>query len=210
MKNICLFCFTFVALLLLNTSARAGVILTLTDDGTDLTFHYTGTMDLVAGHDFVGNTDRDRPGRIGAEWYSFSGDFFRGSNFGAGINSGTHTVVTGLAGGTGDNVPSNGVGLGFGINGSELWWDQAYGNAAGTINVDRMWTHAGITVDSFLGTSTFLDSGPAVLWTHNDTGSAITMVNGNLAAVPEPSSLGLIWLGMIRCSLRRRRRTPVV
>lgn len=171
-------CFAVLLMLCISSATYAQVLLTLTDDGTDLTFHYKGKMELAAGHDFVGTTDRDRPGRIGEEFYSFSGDYFRGSGFGSGDNTGASTTVTGLAG-TGDNVPSNGVGLGFGIRSGELWWDKAYGDLGGTIDIDRKWTLAGFTVDSYLNNATILDAGPAVIWTHNKTGSTVTMVNGN-------------------------------
>lgn len=168
------------------SATNALVLLTLTDDGKDLTFHYTGKMKLAKGHEFEGSTSMDRAGRIYGgslsycEFYSLGGDFYRGSTHGGlpGHNTGEFVVIKGLSPGP-DNRGSDGVGRSFGINSGELWWDKAYGDGGGTIDVDRKWTVAGSTVDSFLKGSTFLDSGPQVIWTHKTTGSTITLVNGN-------------------------------
>lgn len=171
-----------------SSATNANVLLTLTDDGKDLTFHYTGKMKLAAGHDFDGKASRDRAGRVSdktyTEFYSVAGDFYRGSTHRGrpGLNTGKFVPVKGIHPGP-DNAPSKGVGRGFGISSNELWWDKAYGDLGGTIDVDRKWTVSGLTVDSYLKGSTFLDSGPKVIWTHKTTGSTITMVNGNASGL---------------------------
>ncbi len=213
MKKICQHCFTLVALLLLSTSAKAQIVLTLSDDGTDLTLHYTGTMDLVAnGYKEIGNVNRDWARTSPAatsEIYSISGDYYRSHDFGTQGQNTASSWYDLNGSGHATQSPSNGVGLGFGFRSNELWWDTAYDITATTITVDRKWTVAGATVASFMSGETLDISTPQVIWTNRNTGSTISLVNGNLSAVPEPTSMLMFGIGMATLVSRRRAKRRV-
>ena len=176
-------------------TASADIILQVSDDGTDLTLQWTGTMD-VGGSGTVFNLDLDWFNADSSIVASLDGTGRRG---GAGTVSGNDPWLLDTV----NSNPGNGTGLGFGFSGGSLFWDDSFGFTPGVIAPDRTWTFTGLTVADAFGTN--LDGGPVLLWTNDNTGDTISVAH-SAAAIPEPGSFALLAFAGVGLAVRRRKR----
>jgi len=192
--------------LLLSIPTDAGLVLNVSDNGSNLTLSWSGSLTIGTN----GSSTFSYPATSG-----FGDDDYLSSNgspTGAlsldGTSFGKNTVGT-----ASNNNPmiisvlrnsnsTNGVGTGFGFLNGSIYWDDSFGSNPGTIAPTRSWTFFGRTVASTFGTN--LNSGPIVLWTHNQNGQTISIAKAS--AVPEPSAAVLVGLALVGCGLRRRRK----
>lgn len=181
-------------------SAQADIILEVSDDGTDLTLQWTGTMNVGKTGEALGkgnNSDHVSSNSNSIE--SLGSSNFIGTSLGT-RSSNDPWIFTFRS-----NRPSNGSGTSFGFSGSVLFWDGSFGATPGVIAPDRAWTLNGLTVADAFGTN--LDSGPVLLWTNDITSDTISVGLASSAAVPEPSSFALLGLGGIGVLVLRRRKS---
>ena len=184
------------------SSATAGVILQVSDNGSDTTLQWSGSIDLTGStNGALTGKDENRIFVLstGAAPIVYSYEVGHYSANSAGTPSGQ----TPFPGGGNYQSTFTGGGSSFGFQNNTIYWDTAFGTNPGTVTPVRSWTILGETVASLFGSN--LDAGPVLLWTHNSTGDTISVGLG-ATAVPEPSSVSLIGLGLMCCCARRRRR----
>ncbi len=177
-------------------TASASVIITVSDDGTDLTYTITGTIDRSG--DVAANVNippsLEFVDADSSQLFSLGGNNFS-SGSGIGVVSGLDPYILS----TYNNDPGDGIGvLSGGFSGTSLFWDVSLGADPDTVTYDRTFVQTGQTVATAFGTN--LDAGPVVLWTHTNSGDTFS-----IQAVPEPSSSALLILGFAGLAVRRRR-----
>ena len=179
------------------SSATAGMLLEVSDNGTDLFLKWTGSIDLTGstttGPISTPDTDRILPG--GQQVQSTSGSWYIDGT--AGTLSGNDPFIFTLQ--ELKNSPSNGSGLPFGFLNDDVFWDTSFGVSPGIVTSNRSWSYSDQTVASVFGSN--LNAGPVLLWTHNGTGDTI-----HVGLVPEPSTTALLTLGALGLMARCRRR----
>ncbi len=184
------------------SSASAGIILEVSDNGTDTTLQWSGSMDLTGStNGALTGKDENRIFVLSSGAapivYSYEVNHYSANS------AGTPSGQTPFLGGGNYQSAFTGGGSSFGFQNSTIYWDQSFGTNPGIVTPVRSWTIANETVASLFGSN--LDAGPVLLWTHNGTGDTISLGLAS-AAVPEPSSASLIGLGLMCCFVRRRRR----
>ena len=185
--------------------ASAGVILEASDDGTDLTLKWTGSFDLGTLSPTIFVSD------FGPSLSTASTRILEGSSFGnqfSGSATGNNPFLSGSGLGAFSWHPSSLSGTGFGFNGVNVYWDDAFGANPGVITPTGQATINNRTVASVFGTN--LDAGPVELWTLTSTGDSISVgLASSAGAVPEPSSLAVIGIGTCLVFGQRRRRRAI-
>jgi len=171
-------------------------MITVSDDGTDLTYSMTGSIDRSgdAGVGIAQNDDADIVFAGGIGVLAMDGDTYFDTP--VGVTVGADPFVGGVPF---LSSPSAAVGASFGFLGERLVWDDALGNDPDTIVVDVSFVDPGETVASVFGTN--LDGGPVVLWTHTNSGDTVS-----IQAIPEPSSSLLLVAGVAGLAFRRNRK----
>jgi hypothetical protein len=184
--------------LTLSHAASASVMINVSDDGTDLTYHITGTIDRTGVGTSAGSFGSDAGDYVELNMGGFysADDYYLES--GAGFTTGNDPYVLS----TYSNAFSNGIGGGFGYLDTRFVWDSSLGADPDTVVVDRTFVQRFETVASAFGTN--LDSGPVELWTHTSSGDTIS-IQAFVAPVPEPSSSLLLVAGVAGLAFRRNR-----
>ena len=183
--------------------AQGDVILEVSDNGADLTLGWTGTMDVGGITSSADSGDIDLYSEFNDLILSSDGS----SRFSASAGNWAGVISSPWISSTAINNPSSAIGTGFGYSGSALYWDDSFGTSPGIIAPTASWTFTGLTVATAFGTN--LDSGPVIVWTHGTTNETISVGLASAAAVPEPSTtglLGLCGLGFAACRRRRKNR----
>ena len=196
----------FPVLLYMASPAFAGVLLEVSDDGSDLTLQWTGSLDLGSVSSNTFNND------FGPSLSTASTAILDGSSFGrsfAGSATGNNPFLNGFGLGAFSWHPSSLSGSGLGFNGRNLYWDDAFGAAPGVVTPTGQATINNQTVSSVFGTN--LDGGAVALWTLTATGDTISVGLGSSGgAVPEPSTVAILGFGALGLVVRRRNRRPIL
>jgi len=176
----------------------AGVVIMASDNGSDLTLTFSGSIDR-SGDSTNGVAHYfqwDNFNELSTSVFSIS----EASPYYAN-NIGTWAGNDPWIAGSVYNSPATSLGsLDFGFQANALLWDNSLGEDPDTVTTDKVVTFTGYTVASAFGTN--LDSGPVLLWTHTNSGDTITIAS---ATVPEPSSATLLGFGAFACIIRRKR-----
>lgn len=183
-----------------NTTSEAGIVILVSDDGSNLSLTVSGSLDL-SGITTAGTVtiDDDFLADTGNSLYSRPDTYHEA--FFVGTWSGTDVVDVAS---TLTQSPSTGSGDTFGFDQNILFWDVGLGSGNSVITPVNTWTFTGQTVSSVFGTN--LDAGNVLLWT-SDFGSNDTISIGLASGVPEPSSAVFVCFSGIGLLLRRRRES---
>lgn len=173
-------------------SATASVIISVSDDGTDMTVTFSGSINrtIAASNGTSVSANRDR--LSGNQAYTSKPNYYYSSE---GVNS----FISGIT--LQSNSPSKASGSDFGgYITTSLVWDAGLGVDPVIVNMDYTTVYTNRTVASVFGTT--LDGGLVTTWTHNLSGDTF-----QIQSVPEPSALVLSSISGLLMLARRRRRS---